>query len=111
MATPGAESGNEADELDKLALEPERHFAKQSAAWFPSAFAAVSVFCDSRCLHEAASACLGSTFLDAEMAGSVVKNICKKLSLIPTNVDEQLHRARLRLRQCININWFGQHAR
>ena len=34
--------------------------------------------------------------------------ICKELKLTPTNLYVQLHRARLRLRECLELNWFGR---
>ena len=32
---------------------------------------------------------------------------CKVLDVAPTNLWVMLHRARLRLRQCLEVNWFG----
>jgi RNA polymerase sigma-70 factor (ECF subfamily) len=34
--------------------------------------------------------------------------VCKELNLTPTNLYVQLHRARLRLRECLELNWFAQ---
>ena len=39
------------------------------------------------------------------------EEICKELQLTPTNLYVQLHRARLRLQECMNIHWFGQRGR
>ena len=36
------------------------------------------------------------------------QDVCKELSLTPTNFYVQMHRARLRLQECLNIHWFGQ---
>ncbi|MEZ5636313.1 MAG: RNA polymerase subunit sigma, partial [Burkholderiaceae bacterium] len=33
--------------------------------------------------------------------------ICKELGLSATNLYVTLHRARLRLRECLELNWFG----
>jgi RNA polymerase sigma-70 factor (ECF subfamily) len=33
--------------------------------------------------------------------------ICKELNMTPTNLYVQLHRARLRLRECLELNWFA----
>ena len=38
------------------------------------------------------------------------EEVCKELSLTPTNLYVQLHRARLRLRECLAIHWFGPQA-
>ena len=34
--------------------------------------------------------------------------ICKELDITPTNLWVLLHRARLRLRDCLQVRWFGQ---
>ena len=36
--------------------------------------------------------------------------ICKALAVTPTNLWVLLHRARLRLRECLSSNWFGELA-
>ena len=36
------------------------------------------------------------------------QEVCKELSLTPTNLYVQLCRARLRLQECLNIKWFGK---
>ena len=33
--------------------------------------------------------------------------VCKTLNISATNLYVQLHRARLRLRSCLEINWYG----
>jgi len=38
------------------------------------------------------------------------KEICKELDLSATNLWVLLHRARLRLRECLHANWFAGHA-
>ncbi len=35
------------------------------------------------------------------------QEICKELGLTSTNLYVQLHRARLRLRECLELNWFA----
>ena len=35
--------------------------------------------------------------------------MCKELALTPTNLYVRLHRARLRLQECLNIRWFGKY--
>ena len=41
-----------------------------------------------------------------EIDGLETKEICKVLSMTPTNIWVALHRARLQLRQCLEKNWF-----
>lgn len=51
---------------------------------------------------------LGRVFLMREWLELETDEICKELSVTPTNLWVMLHRARLRLRECLQINWFGQ---
>lgn len=44
----------------------------------------------------------------AELDGLKGEEICKVLSIAPTNLWVMLHRARLRLRQCLENHWFGR---
>ncbi|MEY2891196.1 MAG: hypothetical protein RJA98_1104 [Pseudomonadota bacterium] len=37
-------------------------------------------------------------------------DICKELAISPTNLWVMLHRARLRLRECLQLNWFASPA-
>ncbi len=50
---------------------------------------------------------LGRVFLMREWLELDTDEICKELSITPTNLWVMLHRARLRLRECLQINWFG----
>lgn len=38
------------------------------------------------------------------------EEICKELGITPTNAWVMLYRARMRLRECLNLNWFGHQA-
>lgn len=48
----------------------------------------------------------GRLFLMREWLELSSEEICKELQLTPTNLYVQLHRARLRLRECLELNWF-----
>ena len=50
---------------------------------------------------------LGRVFLMREWLELSCDEVCKELSVTPTNLYVQLHRARLRLQECLNVNWFG----
>jgi RNA polymerase sigma-70 factor, ECF subfamily len=52
---------------------------------------------DAFCLHEV-----------EELDG---REVCKVLDISPTNLWTQLHRARLALRRCLEIHWFGRRAK
>ncbi len=53
---------------------------------------------------------MGRVFLMREWLELSCEDICKELGLTSTNLYVQLHRARLRLRECLELNWFG-HSR
>jgi RNA polymerase sigma-70 factor (TIGR02943 family) len=53
---------------------------------------------------------LGRVFLMREWLELETDEICKELSVTPTNLWVMLHRARLRLRECLQIHWFGEAA-
>ncbi len=50
---------------------------------------------------------LGRVFLMREWLELDTEEICKELAVTPTNLWVMLHRARLRLRECLQLNWFG----
>ncbi|EQD54572.1 RNA polymerase sigma factor [mine drainage metagenome] len=49
----------------------------------------------------------GRVFLMREWLEIDSRVICQELGIAPTNLWVQLHRARLRLRECLQSNWFG----
>lgn len=49
-------------------------------------------------------------FMMREFLGFETGEICKELRLTPTNCWVVLHRARMRLRQCLQGNWFDKEA-
>lgn len=50
----------------------------------------------------------GRLFLMREWLEMDCDEVCKELDITATNLYVQLHRARLRLRECLEINWFGK---
>lgn len=50
---------------------------------------------------------LGDAFALREMEESSSEEVCQILGITPTNLWAMLHRARVRLRQCLEKNWFG----
>jgi RNA polymerase sigma-70 factor (ECF subfamily) len=50
----------------------------------------------------------GRLFLMREWLELSSEEICKELQLTPTNLYVQLHRARLRLRECLEQRWFAK---
>jgi RNA polymerase sigma-70 factor (TIGR02943 family) len=53
---------------------------------------------------------LARVFLMREWLELSTEQICQDLAINPTNLWVMLHRARLRLRECLNVRWFGQSA-
>ena len=100
------------DELDALMFRPDGHFAAQPAEWgnpeqdlrSRQFFEVLEVCC------EKLPAAMARVFMMREWLELSSEEVCKELQLTPTNLYVQLHRARLRLRECLEINWFGNRA-
>lgn len=106
------DEGDGGDELDALMFKGDGHFAARPADWGnpeqelnSRQFFAVLETC-----AEKLPAAMGRVFLMREWLELPCEEICKELQLTPTNLYVQLHRARLRLRECLEINWFGNRA-
>lgn len=104
---------SEGDELDKISFKADGHFSEAPCDWGnphqtleQQQFFAVLDACVER-LPPA----LGRLFLMREWLEMSSPEVCKELKLTPTNLYVQLHRARLRLQECLNINWFAGDAR
>jgi RNA polymerase sigma-70 factor (TIGR02943 family) len=111
VSATDADTDHEGDELDKIAFRADGHFAEQPNDWGdPHKTLQQSQFFQvlDACMERLPPA-LGRLFLMREWLELSSQDICKELSLTPTNLYVQLHRARLRLQECLNINWFGRH--
>lgn len=53
---------------------------------------------------------LARIFMMREWLEIDTDEICKELEITPTNAWVMLYRARMRLRECLNLNWFGQRS-
>ena len=103
------DNGDGGEELEALMFKADGHFASKPADWGnpeqelnSRQFFAVLEAC-----AEKLPAAMGRVFLMREWLDLPSEEICKELQLTPTNLYVQLHRARLRLRECLEINWFG----
>ena len=108
----GDGEANDSDELDKISFKADGHFASVPCEWGnphesmqQQQFFAVLDACVER-LPPAQ----GRLFLMREWLEMSSVEVCKELNLTPTNLYVQLHRARLRLQACLNLNWFGLKA-
>jgi RNA polymerase sigma-70 factor (TIGR02943 family) len=102
------EDGSE--ELDTLLFKADGHFNTQPADWgnpeqdlSSRQFLQVLEACT-----EKLPAMQGRVFLMREWLELSCEEICKELNLTSTNLYVQLHRARLRLRECLELHWFSQ---
>ena len=108
VALPAGDGdGNE--ELEGLLFQADGHFAAPPADWGDPEQAM-----SSRQFLEVLEACteklppaMARVFMMREWLELSSDEICKELALTPTNLYVQLHRARLRLRECLELNWFA----
>ncbi len=103
------DDGDGSEELDALMFRQDGHFAAAPAEWgnpeqdlSSRQFMQVLETCTER-LPPA----MARIFLMREWLEMPSDEICKELRLTSTNLYVQLHRARLRLRECLEIHWFG----
>lgn len=108
VCTDAISSDDQEDPLSHMAFKADGHFAELPADWGDPEtdlgnrqFLAVLEACTERL-----PPVQGRLFLMREWLEFSSEEICKQLGLTPTNLYVQLHRARLRLRECLEINWF-----
>lgn len=109
VADLGDGAGDGSEELEALMFQADGHFASPPADWGDPERAL-----SSRQFYEVLEACaeklppaMARVFLMREWLELPSAQICKELALTPTNLYVQLHRARLRLRACLELNWFA----
>jgi RNA polymerase sigma-70 factor (ECF subfamily) len=100
------------EELEALMFQADGHFAARPADWGDpeQELSSRQFFAVLEACAEKLPAAMGRVFLMREWLELSVEEICKELQLTPTNLYVQLHRARLRLRECLELNWFGNRA-
>ena len=110
VSTSPSDTEDEGDLLEALSFTADGHFAQAPADWGDP-----EQSLDSRQFFEVLEACAnklpamqGRLFLMREWLELSSEDICKELRLTPTNLYVQLHRARLRLRECLELNWFAK---
>ena len=103
------DEGSDDDALEALLFKADGHFAVPPSDWgdpeqdlSSRQFMAVLEACT-----EKLPATMGRVFLMREWLELSSEEICKELQLTPTNLYVQLHRARMRLRECLQLHWFG----
>lgn len=99
----------ESDELDAIGFKADGHFAERPAQWGnPDQDLGQQQFMTmmDACI-ERLPPVQGRLFLMREWLEMDCDEVCKELKITSTNLYVQLHRARLRLRECVELNWFG----
>ena len=111
VSVPDAHADDEGDELDRLSFKTDGHFTETPNDWGnpDQTLQQVQFFQVLDACMEKLPPALGRLFLMREWLELSSQEVCKELSLTPTNLYVQLHRARLRLQECLNIHWFGNH--
>lgn len=100
----------DADAVDRLFADESRdHWRVKPAAWeHPDGALESSEFWDAlRDCLAALPAQQAAAFAATEIEGLSVAEFCKNTDISSTNLYVTLHRARLRLRECLEQNWFG----
>ena len=100
---------NESDELDRLNFKADGHFNDMPCEWGNphESLQQQQFFAVLNACIERLPPAQGRLFLMREWLEMSSEEVCKELTLTPTNLYVQLHRARLRLQECLNVNWFG----
>jgi len=96
------------DPLDYIAFDATGHFVEAPAEWGnPEQEMQQRQFFDvlELCIEQLPPV-QARLFLMREWLELGSEEICKELALTPTNLYVQLHRARLRLRECLELNWY-----
>lgn len=105
----GEQGGDEAEAVDALFLEdghwrhPPSDWGNPDKALENKAFMAVF----ERCIKNL-PAKTGRAFMMREVMELSTDDICKELDVSTTNCWVILHRARLSLRECLEMKWFGK---
>lgn len=101
-------TNEDGEDLDELLFSTNGHWREPPGAWVsPEASLGERQF------FEVLEACIehlppvqGRVFMMREWLGLETEEICKELAITATNLWVLLHRARLRLRECLQRQWF-----
>ncbi|MFM2084294.1 MAG: hypothetical protein RLY95_1112 [Pseudomonadota bacterium] len=109
VALPESDDASDSDMLEGLIFKADGHFATPPTDWGnPEAgLHQKEFFVVMEACMEKLPTQLGRLFLMREWLELSSEEICKELKLTSTNFYVQLHRARLKLRECLDLNWFG----
>ena len=106
MEAAGAETLDELYQPNGHRLNPPIEWGDPEAALSRAQFFEVLQAC-----VEHLPAAMGRAFMMREWLEMDTAQICKELGITSTNCFVMLHRARLRLRECLEMNWFAMESR
>jgi len=105
---------DDSEDLDEQLFDASGHWATTPADWSHDPQAALG----QRQFLAVLDACVerlppvqGRVFMMREWLELDTDEVCQELSITSTNLWVLLHRARLRLRDCLQLNWFDPEAR
>jgi RNA polymerase sigma-70 factor (ECF subfamily) len=109
-ATVMSNDDDSAGPLEMLAFDATGHFSQAPMEWGQpeQQLERVQFFTILEACADKLPAMQGRIFLMREWLELSSEEVCKVLGLTSTNLYVQLHRARLRLRECLELNWFGK---
>lgn len=112
VSAPDAGDDTDEDDLDRLAFKADGHFINAPNDWGDphKTLQQIQFFQVLDLCMERLPPALGRIFLMREWLELSSQEICNELGLTTTNIYVQLHRARLRLQECLNIQWFDKHS-
>jgi RNA polymerase sigma-70 factor (ECF subfamily) len=104
---------DDAEDLDALMFDETGHWRETPVDWVDQP----EMLCGQRQFLAVLDACVdklpatqGRVFMMREWLELETDEICKELAITTTNLWVLLHRARLRLRDCLQTSWFDKHA-
>lgn len=109
VALSESDDSSDSDALEGLLFKADGHFATPLNEWSDpvSQLNRQEFFVVLETCMEKLPAQLGRLFMMREWLELSSEDICKELKLTSTNFYVQLHRAKLRLRECLDLNWYG----
>lgn len=104
--TAGSDDG---EDLDELLFSADGHWRETQHDWGnpEDALRQVDFMRVLEACVEKLPGQQGRLFMMREWLELESDEICKELAITPTNLWVMLHRARLRLRECLQVGWFG----
>lgn len=97
------------DDVEAELFKPDGHWVEPPANWGnpEQALASKHFFAALEACVESLPQRHAQVFMLRETMGMETQEICQQLGISATNCAAMLSRARMRLRECLQLNWFG----